>query len=65
VAIDTSRTSRQPLFANNQTHRITQTIEIKIPAGASNEAGALPSDRLEATVLARRRRIGSAAQVLA
>ena len=61
----TSRVSRQPLFDNNQRHRITQTIEIKIPAGASNEAEVSQGLRIGIAIMARRRSTGSATQVLA
>jgi hypothetical protein len=61
----TSRASRQPLFANNQRQRITQTMETNIPPGALKEAGASPGVRVDTRVLDRRRRTGSATQVLA
>jgi hypothetical protein len=65
MAMLTSRASRQPLFANSQRHRITQTMEIKIPPGASNEPETSPSARIDTRILVRRRSTGSATQVLA
>jgi len=65
VAINTSRASRQPLFANSQRQRITHTIEINLPAGTSNEDDTASLVRTDSSFFPRRLSIGSAAQVLA
>ena len=65
IATTTSRASRQPLFANRQRHRTTQTIEINIPPGNTNERDVSPAVRTDVAILLRRLSIGSATQVLA